>query len=235
LVCVVIWTRRGSFTERVRQVAIVLLMALLALSPWALRNQVALRHPILTTTNGGFALWVANNDDFYDYLRSDKQIAWQGEETASSVPARPASKTDFYEHPEILRNGAESEAAWETIRRRPAMFAYACLVRVGYLWSPLPQKTQVSESTYRVLARYLVALWYVGVYGMALLGAFQLRGQLLRPPWVWGITLCLTFTVLHAVYWSNLRMRAPLMPVVALLAAAGCSIAISRPAPTLRR
>jgi hypothetical protein len=31
----------------------------------------------------------------------------------------------------------------------------------------------------------------------------------------------LTFTAVHAVYWSDMRMRAPLMPFVALLAARG--------------
>jgi len=31
----------------------------------------------------------------------------------------------------------------------------------------------------------------------------------------------LAFMVVHALYWTNLRMRAPLMPFVALIAAAG--------------
>jgi hypothetical protein len=37
---------------------------------------------------------------------------------------------------------------------------------------------------------------------------------------VWGVLLCVAFTGVHAFYWSNLRMRAPLMPFVAVVAAA---------------
>jgi len=34
-----------------------------------------------------------------------------------------------------------------------------------------------------------------------------------------GVTLLVTLTLIHLVYWSNMRMRAPLMPMVYLLAA----------------
>jgi hypothetical protein len=40
------------------------------------------------------------------------------------------------------------------------------------------------------------------------------------PLWMWGVLLCLVFTGVHTFYWSNLRMRAPLMPFVALVAGA---------------
>jgi len=96
-------------------------------------------------------------------------------------------------------------------------------VRIGYFWSPLPQRTASSESTYRALARYAVGAWYLGVYLAALAGAIRLGGRLVRPPWLWGLLLCVSLTAIHAVYFSNLRMRAPVMPVVALLAA--CAIA----------
>lgn len=43
-----------------------------------------------------------------------------------------------------------------------------------------------------------------------------------RPfSWSWGVILVVAFTAVHAFYWSNLRMRAPLMQVVTLAAAAG--------------
>ena len=42
----------------------------------------------------------------------------------------------------------------------------------------------------------------------------------LAQTWLWGLLLVLSFTAVHTVYWTNMRMRAPLMPVVALAAAA---------------
>jgi hypothetical protein len=48
-----------------------------------------------------------------------------------------------------------------------------------------------------------------------------LRDQLMRPPWAWGLLMCLAFTAVHTVYWTDLRMRAPLIPFLGLLAGWG--------------
>lgn len=219
---------------------------LAAMSPWAIRNYRTFGEAKFTTTHGGYTLWLANNPSYYDWLQSGKGSAWPGfteeEQTAEvykvtkffvlSGSNSQAAERAWHDWSqiyalELLEFDADQEfhdRAVATIRERPGMFLYSSLVRVGYLWSPLPQKTTLSESTYRVLARYLVAIWYVGVYLLAMLGIYKLRGNLLRSPWVWGLTLCLVFTAVHAVYWSNLRMRAPLMPVVSLLAGAGIAV-----------
>ena len=43
---------------------------LIVLSPWAIRNQVQFGRPIVTTTHGGYTLLLANNPEFYHWLRS---------------------------------------------------------------------------------------------------------------------------------------------------------------------
>jgi hypothetical protein len=68
--------------------------------------------------------------------------------------------------------------------------------------------------------RYATAAWYSGVYLLAAFGVWRLRWKLLAPPWIWGLLLLFVFTAVHTFYWTNLRMRAPLMPFVALVAAA---------------
>jgi hypothetical protein len=45
--------------------------------------------------------------------------------------------------------------------------------------------------------------------------------RLCYRPYSWGLLLCLAFTAVHTFYWSNLRMRGPLMPIVCLCAAVG--------------
>jgi len=42
-----------------------------------------------------------------------------------------------------------------------------------------------------------------------------------QSPWLFGVVLAVGFSAVHAVYWTDLRMRAPLVPVVALLATGG--------------
>jgi hypothetical protein len=44
-----------------------------------------------------------------------------------------------------------------------------------------------------------------------------------RGMWAPALLLIAGFTAVHLVYWSNARMRAPVMPAVAVLAAAGCA------------
>jgi 4-amino-4-deoxy-L-arabinose transferase-like glycosyltransferase len=234
-----------SWPRRIALATALSLGVLAAMSPWVIRNYRTFRVVKFTTTHGGYTLWLANNPDYYDWLRSGKGTAWPGP-TEDEQVAEAYKLGKFFlfstDQPEridrawhrwsqegrhfdftTLEFDADAEfkdRAWETIRAQPGTFVYASLLRVGHLWSPLPQQTSPSESTLRKAARYLVAIWYVGVYLLAFAGAAKLKKELLGTPWMWGLTLCLVFTAVHAVYWSNLRMRAPLMPVVALLAGA---------------
>jgi hypothetical protein len=131
-----------------------------------------------------------------------------------------------------------SDAMW-AIRDEPTMFAYSIAVRLGRLWQPLPHRAAVSnrllhgngtlreaadtvpESLRSWFARYVVAFWYVGVYLLAVMGLWSLGWKLCRTPWCWGMLLVVSFMALHALYWTDMRMRAPLVPVVCWWAAAG--------------
>jgi 4-amino-4-deoxy-L-arabinose transferase-like glycosyltransferase len=48
-----------------------------------------------------------------------------------------------------------------------------------------------------------------------------LNRPLFTTPWLFGLLLAASFTAVHTLYWTDMRMRAPLVPVVALAAAAG--------------
>jgi len=204
-----------------------LLVAAIVLSPWICRNYVVFRRPIIATTHGGYTLMLGNNDGFYDFLQqSHWGEIWDSREL-----------DEQYNRTKQQHDNDESEAdrwayrqAIACITRRGGMFVYSCAVRVGRLWGFAPHQVDSSESTARCLARYAVGLWYVLVFLFATIGAFSLRKRLLRTPWVWGLLLCLSFTTVHAFYWSNLRMRAPLMPVICMAAALGAKRIATRPA-----
>jgi hypothetical protein len=44
--------------------------------------------------------------------------------------------------------------------------------------------------------------------------------------WTPLLLLLVAFSLVHTVYWSNVRMRAPLVPAIALLAATGWTRAV---------
>jgi hypothetical protein len=69
--------------------------------------------------------------------------------------------------------------------------------------------------------RWAVAVWYTLELALAAVGAWFLRKKLWREPWVWGTLLVLSITAVHVFYWTDMRMRAPLVPVVCLAAAYG--------------
>ena len=209
---------------RLANCAALVVVAAAVVSPWVIRNQRVFGKPIVTTTHGGYTLWLGNNRSFYDWLQSGSSLPWDVE------AANRAGRYDWLWIPEIgnapvrhqepMKDDYYLRTAGEEIAKSPMSFVRACCYRLGQLWSPLPNKLTADESAGRRLMRYAVAAWYCGVYLLAAVGIWRLWWRLFKPPWVWGVLLCLVFTGVHTFYWSNLRMRVPLMPFVALAAAA---------------
>lgn len=207
--------------------------------PWAWRNYQTFQTPLLTTTHGGYTLFLANNRHFYAYLRNDRsglpwdpraetiwgnrlkgRLSFRGERSSLLQQFNPPSTSLDYSR-EFTDDAVQAKAARDAIQADPMGFLLAATYRSRQLWSPLPYKLTADESTSRLALRYLTAVWYFAVYALALVGLFQLRWNLLRSPWLFGLLLCAIFTGVHVFYWCNLRMRAPLMPIVAVVAAAG--------------
>ncbi len=194
------------------------------LAPWAVRNQLRFGRPILATTHGGYTLLLANNPSFYEYLRSGKWgTVWDADAFNRAWEAR-ATRTQPAD--ELRNDRVAYREALSTMRSQPATFLYACVVGVGRLWAPLPHQVDPQEGAPQRRARYLVGAWNGAEFAFALAGLVWLfrggrRWRSWRATWSWGLLLVVCFTAVHAFYWSNLRMRAPLIPVVALAAAAG--------------
>ena len=92
---------------------------------------------------------------------------------------------------------------------------------VGYLWHLLPHRIGPSETRSARCLRYTVSAWYLAETVLVVMGLAVLGRRLRYPPWLWPAVFCASFTLVHTVYWCNMRMRAPLIPMVALVAAAG--------------
>lgn len=225
LACVGFLTLLLPSPWRWRMAGLVCLGFAVTVAPWVLRNYWALGRPILTTTHGGYTLLLANNPAFYAHLRDNSwQTVWDARELTDQLPAPPRSDL----HPEIAADRQLYDRARQAIRNDPAMFAYSTVYRLVSFWSPLPHQLSADESRLRQWSRYAVAIWYGAVFLMAAGGCWSLGRRLLYSPWIWGLLVLCTLTAAHAVYWSNMRMRAPAMPVVYLLAAAATCTARTR-------
>jgi hypothetical protein len=224
--------------------------ALCLLAPWAARNYYRFGHGKLTTTHGGFTLLLANNPSFYRYLDtadwgavwSSEQLdrAWQNRRFApdvndprwSDLSVRPTLESAKSSKARFTNEFEDDQFAYALARRfiaeHPRTFVQAALVRVSRLWSPLPHRVGEQESTARRAARYAVGLWYAVILTLACGGLWRLGGRTLHPPWQAGVLLCLAFTAVHALYWTDMRMRTPLMPFVYLAAASALGPRITR-------
>ena len=212
------------------------LVAAVVMAPWAVRNHRVFGKPILATTHGGYTLWLGNNASFFAWLRSgNSNVPWDvkrdrsREQIMEETMLRLNLLFRIRDNPdavkgrpvEVIEDRFHAALAKKSIQNDPHGFVLACWYRIGQLWSPLPNKLSADESAGRRALRYLTATWYGGVYLLAAVGVWWLRWRLFEQPWVWGVLLCLALTAVHTLYWSNLRMRAPLMPFVAIVAAAG--------------
>lgn len=182
----------------------------ITLSPWSIRNFMVVGGPIVTTTHGGYTLALANNPAYYaDVLDGPPNAVWSG-------PNQQAwwndvnERTQGMSEPEadrFLRNSALRLAV-----SRPFDFLRASLARLGRFWGLAP-----SGEVYPWPMRVATCLWTIPFWLAVGVGLSR------RTTWEWpnisGICMVFGLMVVHAFYWTDLRMRAPIVPALALIAA----------------
>jgi hypothetical protein len=205
--------------------ATIALTGVLVLAPWIIRNAIQFKRPIVTTTHGGYTFHLANNASFYDHLETAPwgQI-WGAHNLPpiANAPVRPRSRKP-YPAVELNQDQLHYEAAWTAIRNKPRAFAWSCAVRLGRLWRLAPHQVSATESLPRRVLRWAVGLWYAGLFCLAVRGLWKLKSEVWKTAWMWGILLALALSAVHTLYWSNVRMRAPVTPFLCLLAASGAT------------
>ena len=234
--------RTSPLSSQIPSLVLVGSIVAMTVGGWAIRNSRSIGHPVWATTHGGYTLLLANNPMFYDYLRQGKWgDVWNPDSFFEAYQNRYRGdfsseafwQTDWKQTPQVFSGQATvppttealtteihddrrvHAAAKATILRQKNMFAYASLVRLGRLWSPLPHSV-VGRPAWANLA---VGVYYLAVFSAAFIGSWRIRHRWREPFLLASITLVLTLSAVHSVYWSNLRMRAPVTPVIALLAA----------------
>jgi hypothetical protein len=217
---------------------------------WSYRNLRVLGHPTWATTHGGYTLLLGNNPLLYRHLRDHGPLEpWDASRFLNAYAHRyegDPTTDDFWfqpwdqpvrPQPELsasLTEHADDQltyrAAKATIDRDGGMFVRSSLYRVAMLWTPIPQATQQRS----IAKRITIGLYYCLLYLAALIGVVRM-GRRWRESTSWPIpALLLTLTLVHAVYWSNMRMRAPAMPAIAMLAAAALTTRPSRREQSMR-
>ncbi|MFO1022302.1 MAG: glycosyltransferase family 39 protein [Planctomycetales bacterium] len=206
--------------------------AALVVCPWLIRNGVWLGKWTPATTHGGYTLLLGNNSEFYrEVIGGPWNRAWSGEQLGR-WQADLERQIGEVKPPIIEERDRDAwfyRTAMESIRAEPRMFLQACLYRLFRFWDVLPQhpvRDQLPPSMQGLFAGYFSLEWLLAVVG--LIAALRSR----QGVW-WGlIALIVSVCGVHLFYWTDLRMRAPLMPLLAVLAGLGWEVlfhSFSRP------
>ena len=214
----------------------------LVLSPWAIRNRMEFGSTIWTTTHGGYTLLLANNPVIFQHLEVEG-ISRDWDEgrfhelwshRTQQDPREPGFWTDRNEYEnapkhildEINDDRLANQVAWATIVRSPWTFVKASFARTLWLWALWPFQEEASP-----LLTILVGVWYFAILSLFAYGSMRAAynwfsrsySSASESDWLPAVALIIGLAAVHAVYWSNMRMRAPVMPMVVVIAAISLS------------
>lgn len=190
-----------------------LLLALLAMLPWVIRNRTVLGRWIWTTTNGGFVAYDGFNDDA---TGGSDQSALSSLEWNSRL--RRLS--------EVQRNDLLQEEAWQWIentwRERPRRLFELTAAKIARTWSPVPLSAEFgSRRMYKAAAMvYTIPFALLIVVGLW-------KGIVPRAGKVFLVLPAVYITLVHAMSIGSLRYRVPVEPAMAVLASAGALAVLS--------
>ncbi|MDZ4849423.1 MAG: hypothetical protein SGI77_09015 [Pirellulaceae bacterium] len=226
----------------------------LLLIPWMLRNRAEFGSMIWTTTHGGYTLLLANNPVYFDHLDADGVSRTWDEDgfherwshrNVGDPRTRAFWESDFrsmakepVELDEIADDRLANQTAIATIKRSPWLFVKACLTRQGWFWAWWPSGDQVSRKVSAAIGIWYGVLFLAFVYGSwrgisAWLSRRVAAATSLK--WIPAVALIVALGGVHTVYWSNMRMRAPIVPLVVWIALSPRSLRIFGEKPKIVR
>ncbi len=193
---------------------------LLPITPWMIRNAIIFDSLIPSTTHGGYTLALGNNVSYYrDVTLRDPGIPWNGtalREWQKSMTGK-ASEEGISQTNEVAFDRFMYQQAFETIRRNPATFARACLHRQLRFWG---LTTAIPGRGLMLTISRGTAAWYAVIWvGVGLSVVLFWRQTVPGRACLWLVLS--GFLVIHTFYWTDTRMRAPVMPILSVLSLIG--------------
>ncbi len=198
--------------KHVRFVLIQLAIVALLLSPWAIRNQIALGSPIFTRSNAGLELRLSNNNmagplERKNFVRGLYYVYHPLQSQRQAEQVRDLGEVEYN------RLAVHEALAW--MQAHPARFVSLTAQRVLYFWfQPIPGQN------FKAIWLGIVAL--LGFVGLGLLWRRQQQVALVLT------LLMVVFPLPNYLVHVGLRHRYPLDWLCTLLAAYAICVALGR-------
>jgi len=209
---VVLWILirdRAELLEKIKTAGVILAFALLTMIPWSLRNCLYYGHFTLVST-GGLSFWLSNNP-LSIRLETVPAQDIEGDYWDQKFKHWPVSRLKEIE--KLGRIEADKQfkrEAWDFILSNPKNYLNLMRMRLFHFWRLWPKIAPKRNK----LAAKCTSAWIL---------PFGLLGIILSFKMYWRKTLILiflfaTFSFVHMMFFSNIRYRVPLDPLIIVFA-----------------
>ena len=213
--------RAAGARGRAAQVGLLILGLVLAVGPWTLRNARVFDAFVPVSTNSGRVLLEGYNPRSWD----DPALRGGG---AIDVTAEPYAT--LIALPEVEADRRARAEAIRFARSRAGELPHIALARLARFWRWSAEgggtgAWQREGSLPRRIAARIdpVRVWSLVVFPLALWGVFLILRSPPRGYRSLPLLVMAYFSLLAMVFWGGLRPRAPIEPLIVLVAAAGAA------------
>lgn len=200
---------------------LVVAAAAIVLLPWGVRNWLQFGRPILMTTHGGYTLLLGNNPQFVrEVVDQPWGSVWDGTHGGGQqawVESIDRQMDEAGVTGELARDRWMRDRALDNIAADPSAFVRSCWLRLRRFWGLMPIEGASDQSRW---VRRGIGAFYAFTFAGVIAGALHIVRHW-SVHWMPSLLMIAGFMGVHLVYWTNIRMRAPIVPILAVLAALG--------------
>jgi 4-amino-4-deoxy-L-arabinose transferase-like glycosyltransferase len=207
------WGQRRA--KLLSMLALVVATAVLP-TAWAARNHQVFGRWVFATTHGGYTHRLAYNEVFSDEVVSGRSDYW-GADSLQRWQLRINAEMAGMNEVERDKASYAAAAAFASADRQRA--ARVALYEIANFWLVIPHKA-------KGLMALGLGLFFLILLGLAIVGVYTAWRT--RPAASLIVYLFVAETMVHAYYWSDVRMRIPFHPLLAVMAAVGIATLFGR-------
>lgn len=235
-----LFTLAETVKTRLLKVSLVCVCVAIFVIPWMVRNQQRMGKPMWATSHGGYTLMLANNpllqehfdnngpsrnwdaEPFHRAWKDRQRIFADASDNQLLDPDYWRTKPSEQQTPQTLGELEDDALAYriatKTIQDQPAKFVRSAVYRLGWFWAAWPNVSGIASLAIGgwYLTIYALAAWGIGKALLERREGMAVRKKLLA--WLPALLVILVLSGIHSIYWSNMRMRTPLMGSVYLFA-----------------
>ena len=214
-----------SLIPRIGYASIGILVCVL---PWVIRNAIVMKSPIVMTTHGGYTLLLGNNEAFYrEVVNQPWGTIWDGTHGPGQEVWYQQVKQEAEQEGitgEIAMDRWMAKKAQKAILEHPVDFLKACFLKFCWFWNLGPQAQGPEAHSLPPALLWAIRSGYLLFWSLGVIGLLKCLQALWRKApnarlWLAPIIMVGSLSFAHLVYWSDARMRTPVTPAIALIAA----------------